>query len=78
MNKRSGNDGCLNSLDLIHQNKLFPNHLIYFTCFFILFYFIFFGFSAVPETGTCMVCYDKKSHLIFSNKNKFYLMLYTY
>jgi hypothetical protein len=39
LNKRSGNDGCLHSLDLINQNKLFPNHHIYFTCFFFFFRF---------------------------------------
>jgi len=34
MDKRSENDGSLKSLDLINQNKLLPNHHIYFTCFF--------------------------------------------
>jgi hypothetical protein len=61
MNKRSGNDGCLDSLDLINPNKLLPNHRIYFTCPQ--------GFGALPETNNYMVCYDTKKPLISSNKN---------
>ena len=73
MNKRSANDGCLNSLDLIHQNKLFQNHLIYFTCF--LFVSVLVQFLKLALVWSAMI---KKNHLIFSNKNKFSLMLYKY